>query len=332
MRLIAVQTQCNEASLVDERPSPFGWPERHRVLVSAAVLAALPAVAPHPALAINILIYGLFATGFNLLFGYTGLLSLGHAAFFGAGAYGCGLAIVALHLPWYAAILGGIAFAALAGAVIGGLAIRTSGVYFGMVTLALAQCLYFIFYQWTSVTGGESGLRGVSVPAIDLGPLHLSLLDPLSKFYFLLFFVVLALAAFSRILESPFGAVIEGIRENENRARASGYALRSTKWMSFVLSAAFCGLAGALNTIHLGIVSIDTLFYTTSGTVVMMTVLGGMGTYFGPFIGAALFLCLEDLTTNWTSHWQLIAGLIFIACVRFFPAGVWGSLLERIRK
>ena len=327
-----MQSRNDEASDASRQWSFLKWLERHRVLTSAAVLAVLPAVAPHPALAISVLIYGLFATGFNLLFGYTGLLSLGHAAFFGAGAYGCGLAIVALHLPWYAALLGGIIPAVIAGAIIGGLAIRTSGVYFGMVTLALAQCLYFLFYQWTSVTGGESGLRGVSVPTIDIGSFQISLLNPLSKFYFLLFFVVIALAVFSRILESPFGAVIEGIRENENRARASGYALRSTKWLSFVLSAAFCGLAGALNTIHLGIVSIDTLFYTTSGTVVMMALLGGMGTYFGPFIGAALFLLLEDLTSAWTSHWQLIAGIIFIACVRFFPAGVWGTVLERIRK
>lgn len=330
MKPIAMQARSDEAA--DDRPPLFKRLERHRVLVSAAVLAALPVIAPYPELAINVLIYGLFATGFNLLFGYTGLLSLGHAAFFGAGAYGCGLAIVALHLPWYAAVLGGIAFAAVMGALIGGLAIRTSGIYFGMVTLALAQCFYFIFYQWASVTGGESGLRGVSVSAVDLGPLRVSLLNPLSKFYFILLFVVVALAVFSRILESPFGAVIEGVRENENRARASGYPLQSTKWMSFVMSAAFCGLAGALDTIHLGIVSIDTLFYTTSGTVLMMTVLGGMGTYFGPFIGATLFVFLENLTSSWTSHWQLIAGVVFIACVRFFPAGVWGSLLERIQK
>ncbi len=199
-----------------------------------------------------------------------------------------------------------------------------------MVTLALAQCLYFIFYQWVSVTGGESGLRGVSIKGSDLGPLHIDLLDPIQKYYFFLSFVALALAGFSRILLSPFGAVIEGIRENENRARASGYSLDAMKWMSFVLSGAFCGLAGALNAIHLGIVSIETLFYTTSGTVVMMALLGGMGTFFGPFVGAALFLALEDVASNWTTHWQLVAGLIFIACVRFFPKGVWGSALARI--
>jgi branched-chain amino acid transport system permease protein len=303
--------------------------EKHRVAAVVMVLAILPVVLPYPALAINILILGLFATGFNLLFGYTGLLSLGHAALFGAGAYGCGIAIAKLGLDLFSAVLCGVALALLVSAVIGALAIRTRGVYFGMVTLALAQCLYFIFYQWVSVTGGESGLRGVSVKRIDLGPLHLDLLNPMQKYYFFLLFVAVALAGFSRILRSPFGAVIEGIRENENRARASGYSLDVMKWMSFVLSGAFCGLAGALNAIHLGIVSIETLFYTTSGTVVMMTLLGGMGTFFGPFVGAALFLALEDVASNWTTHWQLVAGLIFIACVRFFPKGVWGSVLAR---
>jgi branched-chain amino acid transport system permease protein len=303
--------------------------EKHRVAAVVMVLAILPLALPYPALAINILIFGLFATGFNLLFGYTGLLSLGHAALFGAGAYGCGIAIAKFGLDLFSAVLCGIALALVVSAIIGALAIRTKGVYFSMVTLALAQCLYFIFYQWVSVTGGESGLRGVSVTRLDLGPLHLDLLNPMQKYYFFLLFVAVALASFSRILRSPFGAVIEGIRENENRARASGYSLDVMKWMSFVLSAAFCGLAGALNAIHLGIVSIETLFYTTSGTVVMMTLLGGMGTFFGPFVGAALFLALEDIASNWTTHWQLVAGLIFIACVRFFSRGVWGSALAR---
>jgi branched-chain amino acid transport system permease protein len=303
--------------------------EKYRVVAVVMVLAILPLVLPYPALAINILIFGLFATGFNLLFGYTGLLSLGHAALFGAGAYGCGIAIARFGLDLFSVLLCGIALALVVGAIVGALAIRTRGVYFSMVTLALAQCLYFIFYQWVSVTGGESGLRGVSLTRLDLGPLHLDLLDPMQKYYFFLLFVAIALAGFSRILRSPFGAVIEGIRENENRARASGYSLDVMKWMSFVLSAAFCGLAGALNAIHLGIVSIETLFYTTSGTVVMMTLLGGMGSFFGPFVGAALFLALEDIASNWTTHWQLVAGLIFIACVRFFPRGVWGSALAR---
>jgi branched-chain amino acid transport system permease protein len=304
--------------------------EAHRVTAVLAVLAILPLILPYPALAVNILIFGLFATGFNLVFGYTGLLSLGHAALFGAGAYGCGIAIAKFGLGLFPALVFGMALAVIVSAIVGALAIRTRGVYFGMVTLALAQCFYFIFYQWVSLTGGESGLRGVSVKEVVVGPLHVNLLDPLQKYYFFLILVAVALAGFSRILMSPFGAVIEGIRENENRARASGYNLDVMKWMSFVLSGLLCGLAGALNAIHLGIVSIETLFYTTSGTVVMMTLLGGMGTFFGPFVGAALFLALEDVASNWTTHWQLVAGLIFIACVRFFPKGLWGSALARI--
>jgi branched-chain amino acid transport system permease protein len=313
------------------RPAISTWIRRHRVSAATVMLALLPAITPHPALAINILIYGLFAAGYNLLFGYTGLLSLGHAALFGTGAYACGVAIAHFGLSWFPAIILGIAMAIFVGAAVAALAIRTRGVYFGMVTLALAQCVYFICYEWVGLTGGESGLRGVSVSTVKLGALNLLLLDPYQKYYFILAFVVVALMALSRILESPFGAVIEAVRENENRARASGYDLNLTKWMSFVLSSAFCGLAGALNAIHLGVVSIDTLFYTTSGTVVMMTLLGGMGTFFGPFVGAALFLALEDVTASWTTHWQLVAGLVFIACVRFFPKGVWGSILTRCR-
>jgi branched-chain amino acid transport system permease protein len=197
-----------------------------------------------------------------------------------------------------------------------------------MVTLALAQCVYYVFYQAVDLTGGENGLRGVNVSRISVLGWELNFLDPTVKYYIILAFVLAALWIFSHILNSPFGAVLEAIRENEHRARACGYDVARTKLLAFVLSGAFCGLAGALYTLHLSIVPIDILHYLTSGQVVMMALLGGMGTFFGPFVGAAAFLFLEDVLTVLTPHWQLFLGLVFIAFVLFFPRGIWGSLLH----
>ncbi len=300
---------------------------RHRAALAAAALLVFPLLMPFKAIAVNILVQGLFAVGFNLLYGYLGLLSFGHAALLGSGAYACGIVLVRFGWPWWAALaagpLGGMAIAA----AIGALAIRTRGIYFAMVTLALAQCLYFIAYQATGWTGGENGLRGVNIAAIRLAGLRIDLVDPLHRYYFVAVFVIAALFALSRILASPFGAVMEAVRENEARARACGYDIRTTRWLAFVLSGGFCGLAGALQAIHLGIVPVETLYYTTSGLVVMMTLLGGAGTFFGPFIGAGLFGMLEELVSLWTVHWQLVVGVVFVACVLFFPRGVWGTLL-----
>src|SRR5664279_772996 len=194
----------------------------HRVFAAIAALVLLPWVAPYEALSVNILLFGLYAVGFNLVFGYAGMLSFGHAAFFGVGAYACGIAIATFHVNWLLAILLGTIVAGFVAMIIGALAIRTRGIYFAMVTLALAQCVYYILYQWRDLTGGEDGLRGVSVQAVNILGLELNLLNPMTKYYVMLVFVALALGAFSRILESPFGAVLEAIRENENRARACG--------------------------------------------------------------------------------------------------------------
>jgi branched-chain amino acid transport system permease protein len=304
---------------------------RYRVLAVLVVLLIFPFVLPYQALAANILIYGLFALGFNLVFGYAGVLSFGHAAFFGIGAYGTGIAIVHFGAPWYLAIPLGVVAAGVTAMIMSALAIRTRGIYFAMVTLALAQCVYYIVYQLDGWSGGEDGLTGVTVRQVDLGFVQFSLFDPTAKYFFILAFVAVAIYVFSRILASPFGAVLEAIRENEDRARACGFDVRLTKWLAFVISGLFCGLAGALYAIHLSVVPIEVLHYHMSGQVVMMALLGGMGTFFGPFIGAIVFLLLEDVVTTMTSHWQLVLGLVFMACVLFFPRGIWGSILRWIR-
>ena len=301
---------------------------RHRVLLCALALATLPWVLPYEALAVNILVFGLFAVGFNLLFGYTGLLSFGHAAFLGSGSYAFGVAMVHFGWPWWLALPFGVLFSMLIGVIVGALAIRTRGIYFSMVTLALGQCIYTIAYQAEPLTGGENGLRGISIAPVEIAGWTFDIVNPLTKFYFIWLIVVLALWFVSRVLASPFGAVLEAIRENEQRAAACGYNVRASKLLAFVISAGLCGLAGALRALHLSIVPIDSLHYLTSGQVVMMSLLGGIGSFFGPIVGAGLFLGLEDGLTNVTRYWQGALGIIFMCCVLFFPQGVWGRVVR----
>jgi branched-chain amino acid transport system permease protein len=308
------------------------WVRGHRVAAVILFLLVFPLLMPYQALAINILVFGLFAVGFNLLFGYTGLLSFGHAAFLGVGSYLTGIAMVHMGLPWVVALLVGVLAAALAGVVIGFLAIRTRGIYFSMVTLALAQIVYYAFYKAERWTGGENGLRGIQVPKMEVAGFTLDFLNPVTKYYVILVFVAAALWFVSRLLASPFGAVMEAVRENEQRAAACGFDVARTKLLVFTLSAALCGLAGGLRALHLSVVPIDSLHYLLSGQAVMMCLLGGMGTFFGPFVGAGLFLTLEDVMTTLTQHWMAVVGIVFMVFVLFFPAGVWGTFMKRLER
>lgn len=312
--------------------SLFLLARRHRVASVLLFLLVFPFLMPYDALSVNILIFGLYAVGFNLLFGYTGMLSFGHAAFLGVGGYLAGISVVHGGWPWWAAIVAGVAASCVAGLLIGFLAIRTRGIYFSMVTLALAQIVYYVFYKAEGWTGGENGLRGVRVERIDLPGISIDFLNPLNKYYVIFVFVALALWFVSRILNSPFGAVIEAIRENEKRAVACGYDVARAKLLVFVLSAGICGLAGALRALHLSIVPIDSLHYLQSGQAVMMCLLGGMGTFFGPFVGAAVFLYLEDVVTNLTRYWMGAVGVVFMVFVLFFPKGIWGTLVDRMER
>ncbi|WP_415926457.1 branched-chain amino acid ABC transporter permease [Neorhizobium phenanthreniclasticum] len=306
----------------------FSGANRWRVPLSVLTLCILPWVLPSQALAVNVLIYGLLAVGYNLLFGYTGLLSFGHAAFFGAGAYATGITLGTFGVNWFVAMLIGLAVAGFLATIMGVLAIRTRGIYFSMVTLALSQLVYYTALQASSWTGGENGLRGFTVSTLSFPGFSLNFLDPLVKYYAIMIVVALALWFVSRVLNSPFGAVIEAIRENETRARACGYNVERTKLLSFVLSGILCGLAGTLSAMHLSIVPLDSLHYQTSGLIVMMTLLGGAGSFFGPFIGALAFLSMEDIFSLWTTNWQLIVGVIFILFVLYLPKGVWGTLIS----
>lgn len=301
----------------------------HPALAATLFLLVLPWIAPYPALAANVLVWGLYALGFNLVYGYLGLLSFGHAALFGGGAYACGIALTRFGVPWWGAIGLGVLAGTAVALVMGLLATRTRGIYFAMVTLALSQCAYFVAYQAAGWTGGENGLRGVNLGAIRLPGATLDFLDPLVRYYVLAVFVAAALFALARILASPFGAAMEAVRENEGRARACGYDVRRVRLQAFTLSGAFTGLAGALYALKLSIVPIEVMDLHTSGLAVMMALLGGAGTFFGPFVGAGLFVAIETLVSNWTEHWPLAVGALFMACVLFFPRGVWGTLLHR---
>ena len=304
----------------------------HPALFGSVALLALPWLLPTPALAADVLVFGLYALGFNLVYGTLGLLSFGHAALFGGGAYACGIALTRFGAPVWAAMAAGMLAGTAVAFVMGLLATRTRGIYFAMVTLALAQCAYFIAYQAADWTGGENGLRGV-----NMGPLHVlgAVLDPLDarvRYYVLAGPAILALFALARILASPFGAAMVAVRENEGRARACGYDVRRVRWQAFTLSGAFTGLAGALYALKLGIVPIDSMDLGTSGLAVIMALLGGSGTFFGPFVGALAFVATETLVARWTEHWPLAVGALFMACVLFFPRGVWGTLLARMPK
>jgi branched-chain amino acid transport system permease protein len=304
-----------------------GWIAAHPVVSIVAVFAALPFAMPYTSLATQILVYGLFALGFNLLYGYAGLLSFGHAAYWGLGAYGAG--IVLAKLGWTSllgALAVGVIAAGLGGAFVGFFALRRRGIYFAMLTLAFAQLLYFIAFHLADWTGGDDGLRGIAVPPVALPGLRVALDDSTVFYYFTLALVVLAVAALKRILDSPFGAVLQAIRENSDRATACGYDIARVKHLSFVFYALFAGLAGALDALRLTVVPIESLHWSTSGQVVIMTLLGGAGTFFGPFVGAATFLVLEDAIAVVTESWPLVIGAVFVLFVLFLPRGLWGTL------
>lgn len=304
--------------------------DRLRLPAFALALALLPMLLPSTALATTVVAYGLYAMGFNVLFGWGGLLSFGHAALLGGGAYATGIALVHFQAPWWLAI----AAAPLAGAVVallmGLLAVRTRGIYFAMVTLALSQCAYYVAYQAIGWTGGENGLRGATLGAVVLPGVTLDPVDPRVRYGVVASCAFLGVAFLLRVRDSAFGAALAAIRENEARARACGFDVRATRLLAFVLSGAVCGLAGGLLTAQLGVVPIETLHYETSGLAVMMTILGGMTGVFGPFAGACALLVLESLVSEWTEHWPLVAGVVFVACVLFLREGLWGTLAARL--
>jgi len=271
------------------------------------------------------LVFAIFALGYDIAFGYTGLLSFGHAAFFGLGAYGTGLTLIHLSIPAPLAILMGVIISLLIAVPIGYLSIRRRGIYFAMVTLAFAQMIYFIAFKWRSLTGGDDGLHGVPRPPLGF----IDLRSEVVLYYFILFFFILSIVLGIRIIRSPFGKTLECLRENEERARSIGYNPTRYKLISFVISACFAGLAGGLYTLLQNFVPLFSLGLDISGDVVLMTLIGGMGTLYGPVMGAMGLIYLKDLLSSYTNVWPLFLGLLFVVSILTFRKGVFKELKER---
>ncbi len=291
-------------------------------LIVAGVLA--PHLGVYPTFLMKCWCFALFACAFNLLLGYTGLLSFGHAAFIGAAGYITGYAIKAWGLSPELGILAGTAFAGVLGYLFGSLAIRRAGIYFAMITLALAQMLYFVWLQM-KFTGGEDGLQGVPRGKL-FGVIDLA--DNLNLYYFVFAIFLFGFFLIYRTIHSPFGQVLKSIRENEPRAISLGYDVDKYKLLAFVISAALSGLAGATKTVVFQLASLTDAHWHTSGEVVLMTLLGGLGTVFGPVVGAFVVIGLQNQLADKVGSWvQVIMGAIFVVCVLAFRRGIVGELM-----
>jgi branched-chain amino acid transport system permease protein len=297
--------------------------------VAFAVMVAFFAAAPfflYPIFLMQALCFALFACAFNLLIGYVGLLSFGHALFFGWASYLSAHAAKRWGFPPEAAILFGTASAAVLGLIAGGIAIRRQGIYFAMITLALAQMMYFVALR-VPFTGGEDGIQDVPRGRL-FGIFDLS--NEMTMYVFVLVMVVAGFLLIYRIVNSPFGEVLKAIRENELRAISLGYKTDRYKLVAFVLSATLAGLAGALKALVFHLASLTDVYWTMSGEVVLMTLVGGLGTLFGPFVGAFLIVALENYLASLGQWVLVIQGAIFVVCVLVFRRGIVGELANAL--
>ncbi|MCK9685207.1 branched-chain amino acid ABC transporter permease [Scleromatobacter humisilvae] len=301
-----------------DRAGKIAW------IVALALLVIAPFVGVYPIFIAQALCFAIFAMAFNLLLGYTGLLSFGHAAFFGGAAYITAWLLQEKHVTPEVALLGGVAAAGLTGLVIGAIAIRRQGIYFAMVTLALAYMLSFFFLE-ASFTGGENGIQGVERGRL-FGMIPLD--NDLSLYFFVLLVFVGIFALVLRIVHSPYGQVLKAIRENEPRAISLGYNVDRYKLLAFVLSASIAGLGGALKVLVLHLATLQDVRWEQSGEVILMTLLGGLGTFAGPVVGAFIVIGLQNFLSDRAGSWTgVIIGCIFVACVVAFRKGVVGELL-----
>ena len=304
-----------------------------RSLVALAVLLAVAPVLLVPlggyhALLSEMVIFAVFAIGFNLLLGYTGILSFGHAAYFGLAGYTMGLLLVHSDLPLLVTMLAGVVVAGVAALIIGLLIIRKAGIYFAMLTIAFGQMFFFVAMRWKTVTGGEDGLS--SIPRRPLFGSDLS--SPVRFYYFAAAVCLLAAVVAWRLIHSRFGDVLRAIRENEARCQAVGYDVQRYKLAAFVISALFAAVAGTLYVLLLRYAFPQTMDWVRSGNVVVMSLVGGLGTFSGPILGATLITFLNNFVSFHTKYWQLVMGAVFVVFVLFFPRGIWGYVLEARRR
>jgi branched-chain amino acid transport system permease protein len=295
-------------------------------LLVVAAMAIYPfLVTSYPReLVTEIYIFSIFAMSLDLLLGFTGLMSLGHAAFFGLGAYGVALLGTHLGVNAWIGVVAGVLTAAGGAAVIGFFCVRTAGISFLMLTLAFSQLIFSAALKWRDLTGGTDGMAIPEKP----GFFGFDLSNSLNMYFMALIFFLLSYLGLRRLLNSPLGHTFIGIRENEQRMLAMGYPTRAYKLLSFVIAGALAGFAGGLYAIFNSFISPDAVYWTASGDILIMVMLGGAGTLIGPVIGTGLFLLMKNVVSSYSEHWLLIIGVIFIACVMFFPGGIWGTLRQ----
>ena len=285
----------------------------------------------YTSLGTRVLVLGLAAMSLNFLLGFTGVLSFGHAAYFGLGAYGAGMTIKYLVPSTPVGLLVGVLVGTVAAGVVGALIVRLRGVYFAMVTIAFGQVFYFIAFRWNSVTGGDDGLSGWKRLPINLGFHTVDILNNDKAFYFMvLACFAVAVGIMAALLRSPFGRTLLAIRENERRARFLGIPIERHIWLSWVISCLFVSLSGALYALLNNFSDPHNLHWSQSGDFVIMAVLGGMRSFWGPLIGAAIFVVLQDYLSSLTDNWQSFIGVFFVLVVLFFPRGVLGIIKRKV--
>ncbi|MBW4092539.1 MAG: branched-chain amino acid ABC transporter permease [Proteobacteria bacterium] len=313
------------------RPAIGGW--IHLPVIWFALLSAplwMGYVGGYDALASRILVFGLAAMGLNLLLGFTGVMSFGHAAYFGLGAYGAGFVLRYWVHSTPLAILCGILLGTLAGIVFGALMMRRTGIYFAMLTIAFSQICYYFAYSWNSVTGGYDGLRGFERAPLHFGPWVVNIqTNGLLFYYFVLAVFAICTALMGLLLRSPLGRTMVAIRENPQRARFLGIPVEQHVWIAFIISTFFTAIAGALYALLNNFADPTALYWVISGNIVIMAVLGGMLNFWGPLVGAAVFVWLEDYISSMTVNWMSFIGLIFVVVVLFFPRGLLGFMRRR---
>jgi branched-chain amino acid transport system permease protein len=290
----------------------------------------MPYVGGYTGLGTRVLVLALAAMAVNFLLGFTGVLSFGHAAFFGLGAYGAGMAIKYLYPSSGLGFLIGVLAGTIGAMIIGAMIVRLRGVYFAMVTIAFGQVFYFIAFRWVTVTGGDDGLTGWKRVPLDFGFTSFDILhDDIAFYYLCLFCLAASAAVMAMLLRSPFGHSLLAIRENERRAWFLGIPVNRHIWMSFVISGFFASLAGVLYAYLDNFVDPRAFYWQQSGDFVIMAVLGGMRSFWGPLIGAAVFVVLQDKISTHTDYWMSILGIFFVLAVVFFPRGVLGIIKRR---
>ena len=279
----------------------------------------------------RVIVLGLAAMALNFLLGFTGVLSFGHAAYFGLGAYGTALTIKYLVPSTPLAILVGVIVGTVAAAIIGALIVKRRGVYFAMVTIAFGQVFYFVAFRWNEVTGGDDGLTGWTRQVLHLGFTNIDILGNDKAFYYMALAVFsVAVGIMALLLRSPFGRTLIAIRENEQRARFLGIPVEQHIWLAFVISCLFASLAGALYALLNNFTDPRALRWDLSGNFVIMAVLGGMRSFWGPLVGAAIFVVLQDYVSSQTENWMSFIGMFFVLVVLFFPRGVLGMIKRKV--